>query len=102
MCHDVLMLSKNVTFLHVLMLLAVRRGCFPAECGMRDAVRGTAPIPRLPLASRRPRCSPINTDSITMHPTSHSRCGPSAGGKREGEKQGERLSDRWSGEKMNA
>lgn len=101
MCYDVLMLSKNVMFLPFLMPLAVLHGCFPAECGMRDAVRGAALIPWLPLASRRPRCSPINTDSITMHPTSHSRCGPSAGGKREGEKQGERLSDRWSWEKMN-
>lgn len=68
---------------------------------MSDAVRAAALIPWLPLASRRPRCSPINTYSITMHPTSHSRRGPSAGGKKEGERQGERLSDRWSRERMN-
>lgn len=90
-CYDVLMLSKKVTFLRFLML----RLCFPAECGMRDAVSGAALIPRLSLASCRPRCSPINTYSITMHPTSHSRCGPCAGGKREGERQGERRCDRW-------
>lgn len=86
-------LSKNVMFLCFVVPLAVLRLCFPAECGMRDAVSGAALIPRLSLASRRPRCSPINTYSITMHPTSHSRCGPRAGGKREGEKQGERQSD---------
>lgn len=82
-------------FPHFLMPLVVLRLCFPAECGMRDAVSGAALILWLSLASRRPRCSPINTYSITMHPTSHSRCGPCAGGKREGEKQGERRSDRW-------
>lgn len=71
--------------------------CFPAECGMRDAVSGAALILLLSLASRMPRCSPINTYSITMQPTSHSRCGPCAGGKREGENQGERRNHRMDG-----
>ena len=93
--YDVLMLSKNVTsvcffFFFFWLPLVIQRSGFPAECGMRDAVSGAALIPWLSLASRRPRCSPINTYSITMHPTSHSRCGPCAGGKREGERQGER------------
>lgn len=89
------MLPKHVMFLRFLIPLVVLRLCFPAECGMRDAVSGAALIPWLLLASRRPRCSPINTYSITMHPTSHSRFGPCAGGKKEGERQGERRSDKW-------
>lgn len=78
-------------FLIPLLVLCLR---FPVECGMRDAVSGTALILRFSLASHMPRCSPINNYSITMHPTFHSRCGPCDGGKREGEKQGERQSHR--------
>lgn len=71
---------------------------FMFSCKMWDercAVSGAALILWFSLASRRPRCSPINTYSITMHPTSHSRCIPCARGKSEGKKQGERRSDRW-------
>lgn len=99
-CHDVLMLSQNVTFLPFLKPSSTARMFSCRKWDERDAVCGTALIPRLPLASCRPRCSPINTDSITMHPTSHSRCGCSAEGKKEGEKQGERLSGRWSCERV--
>lgn len=46
--------------------------------GKRSPCRSSDPS-RLPLAFLSgPRCSPINTDSIIMHRTSHSRCGCSA------------------------
>lgn len=106
MRRDALMLSPNIaSLLLLLLLLLLLRGCFPRRMWDEKSAVRSHPS-RLPLAfSPGPRCSPINTDSIIMRPTSHSRCGRSAeqGGKAEEERSKVRgPSGRWSRERMKA
>lgn len=91
-----IVLKRNVYALYkIKMTLAAPHLSFPAECGMRDAVHVAALIFKLPLASHRPRCSPINNYSITMHPTSHSCWNPPHAGRKEEGEVSKEVTDGW-------
>lgn len=74
MCEDVLAFSKRKKQQPQNILFFFGEAAWMFFCRMWDERRSLLLLPS--PGSHRPRCSPINTDSITMHPTSHSRCWP--------------------------